>query len=345
MTTSTAALNSTAPLISPRALAVEMPPEQKTLETVDHARSTIRKILSGQDKRLLVIAGPCSIHNQQSALEYASKLARLHQKYFDRLYIIMRVYFEKPRTTVGWKGLINDPEMDGSCDIASGLKIARQLLLSITSMGLPAGMEMLYPMVSQYIGDLASWASIGARTSESQVHREMASGLSMPVGFKNATDGSLEAAVNSIKAAASPQCFLSIDRYGQVCVARTSGNNWGHLILRGGKNGPNYDSLSINNAQKLLLKDNLNDSLIVDCSHMNAGKKHMNQITVCRETMKLRSEGNSCIRGLMIESNLQNGNQEITCKRQLKYGVSVTDECIGWDETEKLLEEIYSKYR
>lgn len=337
------ALNSTLPLVSPRALALELAPEKVSLDTVESASSTVKKILEGKDKRLLVVAGPCSVHDRESALEYASKLAKLRHRYINRIYILMRVYFEKPRSTVGWKGMIYDPNMDGSCDIASGLRAARKLLMSITKMGLPAGMEILNPLVSCYIADLISWASVGARTSESQIHREMVSGLPIAAGFKNSTDGSLESAVNSIEAARLPHSFLNIDCYGRVCITRTEGNPWGHLILRGGKSGPNYDCKSVERACKLLSEIKTTPSLIIDCSHMNAHKKHINQAKVCREVIRMRSSGFSCIRGVMIESNLEEGRQEITVdKGLLKYGVSVTDECIGWDETEELIGEIYA---
>lgn len=254
MEQTSAALHTTDPLVSPRALAIQLPLEKQSWETVKKARTIVKRILCGKDNRLLVIAGPCSIHDPQAALDYASRLNKLRTRYEDRMFIIMRVYLEKPRTSVGWKGLISDPDMDGSCDIAKGLRIARKLLLSITSMGLATGMELLDPIISHFVGDLVSWASIGARTTESQIHRQMASGLTMPVGFKNSTDGCPESAVNSIAAARNRHSFMSVDRYGRVCIAHTSGNQWGHLILRGGKNGPNYDPDSLSRATNLLKK-------------------------------------------------------------------------------------------
>ena len=342
MSPTCATRHSTAPLISPRALAVELAPGQQSSETVQNARSTICRILSGEDQRLLIIAGPCSIHNPDEALEYAHRLLELRNRYNDRLYIIMRVYLQKPRTTTGWKGLINDPTMNGSCDIAQGLRVSRKLLLSITSTGMPAGMEILDPVVSHYIGDLTSWVSIGARTSESQIHREMASSLAMPVGFKNGTDGSLESAVNAIIAAQSSHSFLSVDRCGRVCVARTNGNPWGHLVLRGGKTGPNHDSDSIDKACALLAAHRLQTSVLVDCSHMNALKNWRNQAGIWKELVNRRVSGETRIVGLMAESNLSEGNQAVQDEPEhLSYGVSVTDECIGWEMTQELIHEAY----
>jgi 3-deoxy-7-phosphoheptulonate synthase len=326
-------------LMSPGELKAELQLTSHLKATILNARLAVQNILSGTDKRLLLIVGPCSIHDPAAALEYAQRLNILREKFQDRLFIIMRVYFEKPRTSVGWKGLINDPRMDDSCMMAEGLHTARSLLLSITSLGLTAGMEILDPLVSHYISDLASWAAIGARTSESQIHRELASGLQIPVGFKNGTDGSIESAINSIIAAANPHSFLNIDYSGQICITRTTGNKFGHLILRGSKSGPNYNEESITHCEINLKKSKLTPSLIVDCSHMNAGKCFHNQTKVWRDVINARRGGRKAIRGIMVESNLHEGNQQISPMPD--YGVSVTDECIGWEKTEQLIAETY----
>jgi 3-deoxy-7-phosphoheptulonate synthase len=324
-------------MVSPAEIKTMLPLTPLLSETIHNAQTSVQNILSGIDNRLLLIVGPCSIHDPVAAMDYAQRLNNLRKKYNDRLFIIMRVYFEKPRTSIGWKGLINDPDMDGTCNVDQGLQKARALLLSIASLGLPAGMEMLDPLVSHYIGDLASWAAIGARTSESQTHRELASGLKIPVGFKNGTDGSIDTAISSIIAAANPHSFLDIDYNGQICITRTTGNRNGHLILRGSKTGPNYDSDSISQAVQKLEKNNLTPSIIVDCSHMNAGKCFHNQSKVWKKVITARCAGQDSIRGIMCESNINEGNQKIS--ESLAYGVSVTDECIGWEETEELIGE------
>jgi 3-deoxy-7-phosphoheptulonate synthase len=326
-------------LPSPAKLAQELPLSDKSREVVLQARKSIENIISGIDRRLLLIVGPCSIHDPQSALDYAYRLSKLKEKFEDHLCIIMRVYMEKPRTSVGWKGLINDPYMDDSCDLEEGLRQARILLSSITSMGMAAGMEFLDPLVAPYISDLSSWGAIGARTSESQTHRELASGLPLPVGFKNSTDGTIESAINSIIAAGKPHSFLSINREGRVCIQHSEGNLYCHLILRGGKNGPNYYAPILKSAHTILLQYELNHSIIVDCSHMNSAKHFQNQIKVWRECLKLRSDGLP-ICGLMVESNIEEGNQGIS-DVPLRYGVSVTDQCLGWDDTEKMITETY----
>ncbi len=326
-------------LPSPARLAEELPLGTESRETVLQARRSIEGIISGIDNRLLLIVGPCSIHDPQAALDYAYRLNRLRKLYEDRLLIIMRVYLEKPRTSVGWKGLINDPFMNGSCNLEEGLRLARKLLISITSMGMAAGMEFLDPLVTHYIADLSSWGAIGARTTESQTHREMVSGLSIPVGFKNSTDGSVESAINSILAVSKPHSFLSINEEGRVCIRHSEGNQYGHLILRGGKNGPNYYAPVIKSAHTRLLQYGLNPSLIIDCSHMNSAKLFQNQIKVWKECLKMKSDGLP-ICGLMAESNIDEGNQEIS-DEPLRYGVSVTDECLGWYATEDLINETY----
>jgi 3-deoxy-7-phosphoheptulonate synthase len=328
-------------LISPGELKAELPLTQQLKAIIHNTRLAIQNILTGADKRLLLIVGPCSIHDPSAAMEYAQKLNKLREKYSDRLLIIMRVYFEKPRSSTGWKGLINDPYMDDSCMMAEGLHTARSLLLAITSLGLTAGMEILDPLVSHYISDLASWVAIGARTSESQIHRELASGLEIPVGFKNGTDGSVDSAINSIIAAANPHSFLNIDYNGQICITRTMGNKHGHLILRGSKSGPNYNEESITQCEMQLTKNKLTPSVIIDCSHMNAGKCFHNQPKVWRDILNKLREGQRSIRGIMVESNLHEGNQPIS--PWLDYGVSVTDECMGWECTEQLIAETYGR--
>lgn len=325
------------PLIAPEDFKSKFPMSSKSEETVLSGREEIKQILSGNDKRLMVIAGPCSIHDEAAAIEYAEKLSKLREKVKDTFSIIMRVYFEKPRTTIGWKGLINDPYMDDSRDIMEGLCRARKLLINITSMGLPTATEMLDPIIPQFIDGLVCWAAIGARTTESQTHREMSSGLSMPVGFKNSTDGALDTAINSMIAAKSPQSFLGIDPHGKGCVVKTKGNPYAHIVLRGGKR-PNYDSVSIREAVETLKKKNLSQAIIVDCSHSNSGKKFQGQSVAWEDVINQYINGNSAIKGLMLESNLCEGNQSLSCgPENLAYGISVTDECISWEETEELI--------
>jgi 3-deoxy-7-phosphoheptulonate synthase len=311
-------------------------------QTVVQGREAISAILNQQDRRLLVVVGPCSIHDPKGALEYASKLNRLRQDVSDQFCIVMRVYFEKPRTTVGWKGLIYDPQLDGSDNIQSGLRTARQLLLQITGTGLPAATEFLDPVVPQYIADLVSWAAIGARTTESQTHRQMASGLSMPVGFKNSTDGSLQVAIDAMKSAMTPHSFLGIDQEGFTSIVRTLGNPDGHVVLRGGRLQTNYDAGSIGEAAERLKKAGLPPVLMVDCSHANSGKQHARQEEVWRSLIEQRLAGSKPIIGAMMESNLHEGSQPIPrALSELRYGVSVTDACLGWDVTERLLRSAY----
>jgi 3-deoxy-7-phosphoheptulonate synthase len=326
------------PLVTPRELQQALPTPPDTLALVTRTRQAICEILAGRDRRLLVVAGPCSIHDPAAALDYASRLAKVAWEVRDTLLVLMRVYGEKPRTTVGWKGLIYDPRMDDSSDIAGGLGIARDLLLKINALGLPAGTEMLDPIVPQYTADLISWVAIGARTTESQTHRQMASGLSMPVGFKNRTDGNIQVAVDALESARHPHSFLGIDGDGRTSIVRTAGNPWGHLILRGSSAGPNHDAASVKAASDRMTARGLQPTLMVDCSHGNAGKRFANEEKVWSETLAQRLAGNGNLIGLLLESHLFEGNQPIPENRaDLRYGVSVTDECLGWTATEALL--------
>ena len=324
-------------LIAPRVLKEELRVDEAIAQTVVDARRTVREILSGADQRMLCLVGPCSIHDPAAALDYAERLAKLRPAVERRLFVVMRVYFEKPRTTVGWKGLINDPHMDDSCDMEAGLRIARQLLIEINRLGLPAGTEMLDPITPQYIADLVSWAAIGARTTESQTHREMASGLSMPVGFKNTTEGNLQVAVNAIESARRPHSFLGINQDGVTAIIRTSGNPDTHVVLRGGKTS-NYDASSIEECQRLLAKAGLEPRVMVDCSHAQTSKDYTRQPAVLAALVEQVRSGNRAIMGMMLESNIGAGNQALSKDRAaLKYGVSVTDPCIDWASTERCL--------
>ncbi|MEO6053493.1 MAG: 3-deoxy-7-phosphoheptulonate synthase [Chthoniobacterales bacterium] len=325
-------------LITPSQVKEQLPLSEATQRTVLEGRKAAQAIVRGEDPRLLLIVGPCSIHDTKAALEYAERLAALSAKVADRIQIVMRVYFEKPRTTIGWKGLINDPFLDDSCDIAQGIIVARKLLLDITAMGLPAATEFLDPIIPQYIGDLISWAAIGARTTESQTHREMSSGLSMPVGFKNGTDGSVQTAIDAMGASQTSHSFLGIDRDGATSIIKTSGNPDCHLVLRGGRNGPNYASEHIEAAVEKLRGSKQLPSLMVDCSHANSSKDYRNQPLVWENLMEQRRAGRKEIIGGMLESNLHAGNQSLPKDlTQLKYGVSVTDGCIDWETTERIL--------
>ncbi len=325
-------------LLTPRALKAELPMSEAANRFVVEGRAAIERILQQNDPRLLVIVGPCSIHDVAGALDYARRLNALREELADRLFLVMRVYFEKPRTTVGWKGLINDPHLDGSYDIELGLKKARRLLLDITELGLPAGTEFLDPIIPQYIAELISWAAVGARTTESQTHREMASGLSMPVGFKNGTDGSLQIALDALSSARTPHNFLGIDQEGVTSIVRTTGNASGHVVLRGGRVRTNYDPESIAAATAQLRAASLPAALMVDCSHANSGKQHARQEEVWRSAIEQRVAGNTSLIGLMVESNLVEGSQPIPADlSQLRRGVSVTDACVGWETTERML--------
>jgi 3-deoxy-7-phosphoheptulonate synthase len=294
--------------------------------------------LSQKDQRLLMVVGPCSIHDVGGAMEYGARLARLRKDLGGQMEIIMRVYFEKPRTTIGWKGLINDPHLDGTYDIETGLKVARRLLLDLTALGLPTATEFLDPIIPQYIDDLVTWAAIGARTTESQTHREMASGLSMPVGFKNGTDGSLQIALDAMLSARAPHSFLGIDQDGVTSVIRTTGNPTGHIVLRGGRTRTNYDEPSLREAEAQLKAARLPSILMVDCSHANSGKQHARQEQVCQSVLEQRQTGNRALIGLMVESYLKEGNQPFPQRlADLAYGESITDACVGWEVTERML--------
>lgn len=330
-------IESTTPLIAPQSLKEEFPLSDKAADTVVKSRDTLTRILAGKDKRLVAIVGPCSIHDTESGLEYARRLAKLADEVSKSFFVVMRVYFEKPRTTVGWKGLINDPHMDDSFDIGTGMRRARKLLLDIAELGLPTATEILEPITPQYIADLITEAAIGARTTESPTHRQMASGLSMPVGYKNSTEGELQVAIDALIAAQSPHSFLGIDPEGKTCIVNTTGNPFGHIILRGGRSGPNYDTDSIRNASERLTAAGLNPEIMVDCSHANSNKDYTKQGNVWKDVVEQRASGNMSIMGLMLESNLNPGKQPLTDPTSLKYGVSVTDGCIGWDETEELM--------
>lgn len=325
-------------LLSPRELKTQLPSDEAIAATVARSRERIIRILRQEDPRVLVVIGPCSIHERKSALEYAQRLNAMRKEFAGCLEIVMRVYFEKPRTIIGWKGLINDPHLDGSQDIEAGLKIARELLLEIVGMGLPAATEFLDPIVPQYIADLISWAAIGARTTESQTHREMASGLSMPVGLKNSTDGSLQVAIDAMGATRHPHSFLGINEDGVTSIVRTMGNPHAHVVLRGGRAKTNYDAESIRTAEEKLISEKLQPVLMVDCSHANSEKKFARQEDVWKSVIRQRTEGTRSVIGLMVESNLFEGNQPIPKKlKDLQYGVSITDSCIGWETTERML--------
>jgi len=328
-------------LITPEELKKRFPLSSALEQQIAASRQAISDIISGKDHRLLVVCGPCSIHDTDAALDYARNLKALSDQVGDQLYIVMRVYFEKPRTTVGWKGLINDPHMDNTFDMEAGLHIARQLLLNLAEMGLPLATEALDPNSPQYLGDLFSWSAIGARTTESQTHREMASGLSMPVGFKNGTDGSLGTAINAMRAAAMPHRFVGINQSGQVCLLQTQGNPDGHVILRGGKK-PNYGPEDVAQCEKEMQQAGLRPSLMIDCSHGNSNKDFRRQSGVAESAVAQIKDGNRSIIGLMLESNINEGNQTSEQPRSdMRYGVSVTDACINWETTESLLRNIH----
>lgn len=329
-------------LIAPQALKADLPSPETTNATVASSRERVTRILQHQDPRMLVVVGPCSIHDVDSALEYAERLLVIRRKVADRMEIVMRVYFEKPRTTIGWKGLINDPHLDNSQDIEHGLRLGRKLLLDITAMGLPTATEFLDPIIPQYISDLITWAAIGARTTESQTHREMASGLSMPVGFKNGTDGGLQVAVDAMLAARTPHSFLGIDQDGCTSIVRTKGNAVGHIVLRGGRALTNFDPESTDQTETALTKAHLPTSLMVDCSHANSGKQPSRQEDVWRSVIQQRVGGKKCLIGLMVESFLHEGAQPFPKPvNELSYGVSITDACLSWETTERMLMDGY----
>lgn len=321
-------------LITPEQLKSDLPMSAAAAASIADSREVIRNILDGKDHRIFVVVGPCSIHDVDAALDYAARLKQLAAEVEDTLYIVMRVYFEKPRTTVGWKGLINDPHLNDTFKIQQGLHIGRKLLLDVAEMGLPTSTEALDPISPQYMQDCIAWSAIGARTTESQTHREMASGLSSAVGFKNGTDGGLAVAMNAIQSASKPHRFLGINGQGQVAIIHTKGNPYAHIVLRGGSNGPNYDSAHIEQTEQALEKAGVVKNIMVDCSHANSSKQPALQLAVIENISQQIINGNQSIVGLMVESNINEGNQSIPDDlSQLQYGVSVTDACISWDST------------
>ncbi|ADR19763.1 3-deoxy-7-phosphoheptulonate synthase [Calditerrivibrio nitroreducens] len=331
------------PIVAPYYLRQIFPLSEDDAIFVTNSREQAKNILFGDDNRLMVVVGPCSIHDPIAAMDYATRLANLAEKVKDKIFIVMRVYFEKPRTNIGWKGLINDPDMDGSHLISKGLGIARKLLYDITKLRLPVACEMLDTITPQYLSDMITWGAIGARTTESQPHREMASGLSFPVGFKNGTDGNLKVAVDAMLTALRPHSFLGINGEGKTSIVKTTGNRFVHIVLRGGAERPNYYPEDINEAVSLLEKNQLPTSLMVDVSHGNSMKDHRNQPKVFSEVLKQIKDGNKHIKALMVESFINEGNQQIPeDKKLLKYGVSVTDKCIDWKTTEEMLLKAYS---
>lgn len=333
-------------LITPEQLKSNMPLSDKAAKTVAEGRQAIYDILDGKDHRLFLVVGPCSIHDPEAALDYAHRLKKLADEVSDTLLIIMRVYFEKPRTTVGWKGLINDPHLNDTFDIERGLHLGRRLLLDINELGLPAATEALDPISPQYLQDTISWSAIGARTTESQTHREMSSGLSTAIGFKNGTDGNLDVAVNAMKSVSYPHSFLGIDQQGKGAIIRTKGNRYGHVVLRGGGGKPNYDSVNVALCEQALEKAGLRKSIMVDCSHANSSKDPSIQPLVMNDVSLQIMEGNRSIQSLMIESNINWGNQSIPENLEdLKYGVSLTDACIDWEATEKAIREMHGKLK
>ena len=328
-------------LTAPVALRASVPVDESIFSFVRESREIVSNILDRKDHRFMVVVGPCSIHDRDAAIDYAAKLKTLSDELKDTLYIIMRVYFEKPRTTMGWKGLINDPSLDDSFDIEAGLKLGRTLLRDLLAMGLPTATEALDPITPQYLHDLICWSAIGARTTESQTHREMASGLSSAVGFKNGTDGSLDVAINALKSVQHPHRFLGINSEGVVSIFETRGNPYGHVVLRGGSNGPNYDSVNISKCESELAKASLPSNIMVDCSHANSSKDHNVQPLVARDISNQILKGNKSIVGVMLESHLNEGRQDIPADlSDLQYGVSVTDACMDWGTTENSLREL-----
>jgi 3-deoxy-7-phosphoheptulonate synthase len=331
-------------LITPKQLKAKIPVSERANAVISESRQVIQNILDGSDKRIFAVVGPCSIHDTDAAIDYAKRLKVLADKVSDTVYIVMRVYFEKPRTTVGWKGLINDPHLNNSFQIEEGLHIGRQLLLDIAEIGLPTSTEALDPISPQYMQDLISWSAIGARTTESQTHREMSSGLSSPVGFKNGTDGGLTVATNALLSVSNPHRFLGINGEGQVAVIETTGNQYGHIVLRGGSKGPNYDSVNVKLCEEALAKAGLSSNIMIDLSHANSSKDHNRQPLVLDDVASQIVAGNASIVGLMIESNIGAGNQSITDnKADLAYGVSVTDACIDWQTTDDCISQFAEK--
>ncbi len=341
MTTNTENINiaTTEVLLTPAELKTALPLTNNAQSAITQSRKVLQNIIDGKDYRPFIVVGPCSIHDPKAAVDYAKKLKKLAEEVSDKIFLVMRVYFEKPRTTTGWKGLINDPHLNDSFDIETGLKQARALMIELVELGLPLATEALDPISPQYLADLISWSAIGARTTESQTHREMASGLSSPVGFKNATDGSLQVAVDALQAASSSHNFLGINLQGQVSVVRTQGNAYGHIVLRGGGGKPNYGITTVKDCELALDKVNLRKSIVIDCSHENSNKDPTNQEMVFNHCIEQRVTGNKSIIGMMLESNLNWGNQKIPENlSELKYGVSITDACIDWETTERIIQ-------
>ncbi len=334
------------PLIAPADLKQVLPLSEAAAEFVASSRKQIQDILWGRDPRMMVVVGPCSVHDPKAALEYAGLLAKLNEELKDQLLLVMRVYFEKPRTTIGWKGLINDPDLDGTHQISKGLGIARRLMLDITAMELPVATEMLDPITPQFMADTISWGAIGARTTESQTHREMSSGLSFPVGFKNGTDGSLQIAIDAMGAACHSHNFIGVNREGRISIVQTTGNPDVHMVLRGGNNHPNYQASDIAATMKKLEKAGIETSIMVDCSHANSRKDHTRQEAVMNDVMDQVANGNSNIGSMMIESFLKEGNQKMANKLEdLTYGVSITDKCVNWETTERMLRHAHAKLK
>lgn len=331
-------------MIAPSALKELFPVSEESAATVYGGREAVKDILNGRDPRLLGIVGPCSIHQRSSALEYAEKLSSLQERVGETMLLFMRVYFEKPRTVLGWRGMITDPDLDGSYKIEKGLKLAREILSQITAMGVPVGSEILDPIIPQYTSDFISWAAIGARTTESQTHRQMASGLSMPVGYKNGTSGNLRLAIDAMEATRHPQSFIGIDQAGNTSVLHTTGNPHSHIILRGGRDAPNYYEENVEEATEMMRANQVHPAVMIDCSHMNSGKDPHKQERVLRAVSDYRKRGLSQVIGFMLESNLFSGSQQIPVKAaDLEYGISITDPCIGWNETERMIIEAHEE--
>ncbi|AFR10830.1 3-deoxy-7-phosphoheptulonate synthase [Nocardiopsis alba ATCC BAA-2165] len=333
------------PLIAPQDLLAELPLDEESTALVENSRAEIKRVLDGEDDRLLVVVGPCSVHDTESAMDYARRLAELVPSVGEELCVVMRVYFEKPRTTVGWKGLINDPGLDDTYDVHRGLRTARRLLLDINALGLPAGTEFLDPITPQYIADVVSWGAIGARTTESQVHRQLSSGLSTPVGFKNGTDGDVQVAVDAVGASAASHTFFGVDPTGAGSVVVTEGNPDCHIILRGGRGGPNHDPVSVGSALDVIGGAGLPRRLMIDASHANSGKDHVRQVGVAREIAAQVAEGQQGIIGVMLESFLEEGAQKLGDPADLVYGQSITDKCMGWETTEGVLADLADAVR
>jgi 3-deoxy-7-phosphoheptulonate synthase len=335
----------TCPLLAPVEVKAELPITNAIAKVVSEARARIRNILNGSDRRLLVVVGPCSIHDVKAAREYAEKLAKFRGEVSDALEIVMRVYFEKPRTTIGWKGLINDPHLNGTFDINYGIQMARGLLLDVAKLGLPSATELLDPIVPQYLADLISWTAIGARTTESQTHREMSSGLSMPVGFKNGTDGSIDVAINALLSARQPHRFLGVNNDGRASIVTTTGNPDGHIVLRGGKQGPNYDHAHVEAIANRLRDRQLAPYLMIDCSHDNSGQDYKNQPIVLQDICEQVRDGQESIVGIMLESHLNRGKQPLKDLAKLEYGKSITDGCINFETTTEVLTDLANAVR